>query len=277
MNATSPAILPTVSVLGCGWLGFPLAVRLQQLGFPVRGSTTTPAKLPELRSNGVSSYLLTFLPELQGENAAEFFQSQVLVITLPFKRSFNPANIYQRQISAVLKMVERSPVQFVVFTSSTSVYPDTLAAAREDTRFVPNNPRAQVLYDVEQTLLKNRKFSTTICRLAGLCGGDRQIGRSLAGQKTIPGGRQPVNLVHVDDCVEILTRILQQDIRGEIFNVCADGHPTREELYSLTARKMGIVVPHFLPDPTPRQKIVENQKIKKILKYQFLHPDPVRF
>lgn len=35
----------TISIMGCGWLWLPLAERLVQQGYTVKGSTTTPGKL----------------------------------------------------------------------------------------------------------------------------------------------------------------------------------------------------------------------------------------
>ena len=42
-----------VSILGCGWLGLPLAKALIGEGYTVKGSTTTPAKLNLLKEEGV--------------------------------------------------------------------------------------------------------------------------------------------------------------------------------------------------------------------------------
>lgn len=50
-----------VSILGCGWLGFPLAKKLIEIGFEVKGSTTTENKLAVLKSNKIAPYLLSFL------------------------------------------------------------------------------------------------------------------------------------------------------------------------------------------------------------------------
>ena len=48
----------TITIFGCGWLGFPLAQQLVQAGFRIKGSTTTPAKIPQLTKAGVAGFLL---------------------------------------------------------------------------------------------------------------------------------------------------------------------------------------------------------------------------
>ncbi|PSQ80339.1 MAG: NAD(P)-dependent oxidoreductase, partial [Bacteroidetes bacterium QS_1_63_11] len=42
-----------VSVLGCGWMGRPLANALVDCDVSVRGSTTTPEKVETLRQEGI--------------------------------------------------------------------------------------------------------------------------------------------------------------------------------------------------------------------------------
>mgnify|MGYP003615968040 CR=1 FL=1 len=38
-----------ISILGCGWLGFPLAQKLIETGYEVKGSTTSESKLEALK------------------------------------------------------------------------------------------------------------------------------------------------------------------------------------------------------------------------------------
>ena len=40
-----------IAVLGCGWLGLPLAKKLHSIGHTIKGSTTTKEKLLRLESN----------------------------------------------------------------------------------------------------------------------------------------------------------------------------------------------------------------------------------
>ena len=47
-----------IAILGCGWLGFPLAIRLLQAGHKVEGSTTSVMKLQELSEEGIGPHLI---------------------------------------------------------------------------------------------------------------------------------------------------------------------------------------------------------------------------
>lgn len=48
-----------ISILGCGWLGFPLAKALLLKGFSVKGSTTSSEKLATLEKAGITPFLIT--------------------------------------------------------------------------------------------------------------------------------------------------------------------------------------------------------------------------
>lgn len=50
-----------VSIIGCGWLGLPLAKFLVQKGFPVKGSVTTESKINQLASLGIKPFLINLL------------------------------------------------------------------------------------------------------------------------------------------------------------------------------------------------------------------------
>ncbi|MCR4337969.1 MAG: SDR family oxidoreductase [Candidatus Omnitrophica bacterium] len=264
----------TVSILGCGWLGLPLAKFLVKQGFDVKGSTTTPEKIPLLEKENISPYLLDGKPELTGRNIKDFFQADILIITLPFKRNFEDPNIYQQQIDSVIKQCELSDrLDFVIFTSSTVVYPQSITYALEEYPISPDNMRTKVLLDVERELFYHPHFDTTILRLAGLYGPGRPIGKFLAGKQNVAGGNHPVNLVHLDDVVGVIEKVIRQDVRGEILNVCADGHPSRRELYARAAEKMGLTPPTFSDDDSVG-KTVSNHKLKARLGYQFKYPDP---
>ena len=47
-----------ISLLGCGWLGLPLAKALLTNDFYVKGSTTSEEKLSTLKSFGIDPFLI---------------------------------------------------------------------------------------------------------------------------------------------------------------------------------------------------------------------------
>jgi len=96
----------------------------------------------------------------------------------------------------------------------------------------------------------------------------------LSGKRDLADGDAPVNLIHRDDCIEIIYRIIRNNIWGETFNACADLHPTRKEFYTEQFRLIGLTPPAFNESGKTRYKIVSNKKLKEFLKYEFKYPDP---
>lgn len=265
-----------VSILGCGWLGLPLAKSLVRSGCCVRGSTTTEDKIPILQKEGIEPFLLKCLPELSGDRLEMFFKSEVLVITLPFRRDFQDPKVYLEQIRSIITQTAGSSVRFVIFTSSTSVYPANNAMAIEDNPTLPDNPRSHVLLEAEALLKDNHHFDTTVVRFAGMYdSGERKLGRFLSNRRELESGLNPVNLIHRDDCVLILEEIIRKNVRNEIFNACSDGHPARKDLYSKIALTRGFPPPVFSAEDAPHGKLVSNDKLKTRLDYRFRHPDPI--
>ncbi len=269
----------TISILGCGWLGLPLAEHLLALNYSVLGSTTSKEKVSLLRDRGIRPFLLEAAPQLKGEKISAFFNSDLLFLNIPFERHLQDPSFYKKQIASVVEQLHLSRVEFVIFAGSTAVYPETLEDPLEDAalRPPPGNARAQVLWDVEQMLLADPQFKTTVLRFGGLYGPGRPLGRFLAGKKGLSGGDKPVNLIHQQDCVRVVAEIIGHDVRGEIFNAVSDCHPTRKDLYSAAARHSGLEAPEFVPEPRRPYKVVRNDKLKKRLDFIFWHPDPLRF
>ena len=73
-----------VSILGCGWLGFPLAKKLIEIGFEVKGSTTSESKLDILQSNNIEPFLLELSETKISECISDFlYNSDIFIIDIP--------------------------------------------------------------------------------------------------------------------------------------------------------------------------------------------------
>lgn len=273
-----------VSIIGCGWLGRPLGVDLVDRGLDVRGSTTSPDKLDTLREDGIEPTLLTLDPDLSGEDPEGLFDSPVLVLNVPPPRGGDDVRaVHRRQIEAVRDAAVEGAVEWILFASSTGVYPNveqTVTEAdgppgRPDALPGPRRATGEALLDVEALLMETPGLDATIVRLGGLYGGDRNPGRFLAGRTGVGRPEAPVNLIHRDDAVGVFATLLDRDVRGEVFNACADAHPTRKAFYTRAAESMGLEPPTFDGDDATTGKCVSNEKLKHHADYSFRHPDPL--
>lgn len=267
-----------VSILGCGWLGLPLAESLRDSGHALKGSTTTEEKIQLLKGKNVQPFLLTLNPTLQCSDCDDFWQSDVLVLNIPpGRKRDNVEEYHPKQIKAVIEKVKDSPISFVVFVSSTSVYPKQAGIVNEEDAVggKATRPSGNALLKAEQLFTNIDDFKTTIIRFGGLYGYDRHPANYLAGKKNLDRGNAPVNLIHCDDCVAILKNIIEQNVTGETYNAVTDGHPPRKMYYKAAAEVLGLKKPTFKDDPRTTYKVVSNRKLKQELGYSFKYPNPM--
>jgi nucleoside-diphosphate-sugar epimerase len=265
-----------ISILGCGWLGLPLAESLIQKDYSVKGSTTDLDKIAVLKDKGITPYQIAISDtEIQADNITDFLDSDILIINFPPKRRPDIVAFHTAQFQLLIQQIIKSPIKQLLFISSTSVYPDTNETVTESEIRVPEKESGKALLIVEKMLLEQKQFNTTIVRFSGLIGYDRMPGRFLAGKKEVENGEAPINVIHQDDCIAILETIIKKEIWGEIFNASTDIHPTRSEYYSLAAEKIGLEKPTFSPTENLCYKIINSDKLKTKLNYQFKYPNPL--
>jgi len=266
--------MKTISILGCGWLGLPLGLFLLEKGFKIKGSTATPDKLLVLEKEGIEPYYINLSPEINADYDPDFFKSDVLIINFPPQRRADIVSYHQKQIESLISEIKKSPLKKAVFVSSTSVYPEVNREVTEDEDLKPTKDSGKALLNVEDIMMNINQVQTTVLRFAGLIGYDRMPGRFLSGKRDVKNGNAPVNLIHRDDCIQIIFEIIQQGVWGQILNGCCDKHPLRKEYYTRQAKIIGVDLPTFDDSEVSNYKIISNMKLKKILNYRFKYPDP---
>lgn len=267
----------SISIVGCGWYGWPLAKRLKSSGWSVRGSKSTREGAERLRADGIAVYPLHLDPLPATDVEGALFEADVLVLNIPPRRRPDIESYYLAQMEAVRGLIEGTPVTKVIFISATSVYPDVNGTVTEQDDLLPQKPAGRALKRAEAFWRSEPQVRTTVLRFAGLVGGDRDPGRFLAGKQDLDNGDAPVNLIHLDDCIDITVALLDQDVWGETFNACCPGHPPRRVFYPAAARKSGLEEPTFSGNPSTAFKLVDSEKLQRQLGYTFKYPDPSAF
>ncbi len=269
-----------ISILGAGWLGFPLGKVLLKAGHTVKASTTSVEKKASIEAAGMQAYQLTVDSEGQLEGFGDFFTADVLILTLPPKGRRDPqvGERYPRQIQAIVNAARTGGCRRIIFTSSTSVYGEQEGPVDESSPLLPSTSSGRALRLVEDELRSIADLQVTILRLAGLAGPDRHPGRWFAGKTDLTNGHQRVNMVHLNDVIGIVRAILDQGAWDYTFNVCADEHPTKADFYRQATLDYGGTPPQFSKSPSVKTgKLVRNSKVKEVLHYQFAYPDPCGF
>ena len=271
-----------ISILGCGWLGLPLAKALLQKGFSVNGSTTSSEKLSVLENSGIRPFQITLDSDSISGNIEAFLRgSKTLVIDIPPKlrgNSKDPLNAlgmsFVGKIETLIPFIEKSEIESVLFVSSTSVYGDDNSIVTEETEPHPETESGNQLVHTEQLLQRNPNFKTTVLRFGGLIGEVRHPINFLAGRTNIENPNAPINLIHQEDCIGIILEILRyalndKSVWGEIFNGVAPYHPSRREYYTQKAVELNLALPEFNYQLPTFGKIVLSSKVEKVLGYSF--------
>jgi len=262
-----------ISMIGLGWLGLPLAQQLMQRGFQVKGSTTSDDKCQQLRRQGIDAHWFALTPEMQ-PSASPLFAADIAVVTIPPQRREGEPQYYLRCLQALANTIALSPIQKLIFTSATSVYPLNNGEVREEDACRIESPFSDTPWlDIEQVFTRASEFESTIIRLAGLIGGDYQPGRYFSG-KPLAGADDPVNMIHRDDCIGIISEVIAQNAWQQVFNASACEHPSRRALYSASCKMAGLPLPEFSNQPRP-YRLVNCDRLKQQLGYRFKYPNPL--
>ena len=269
-----------ISILGCGWLGLPLAKALLEKGFLVKGSTTSEEKILVLKTAGIIPHIIK-LPLASGAQAMDFEKtetdlflanSEILILDIPPKLRGDSQEDFVWKITSLLPFIEKSTITKVLFVSSTSVYADgglTMPSITEATMPNPETESGKQLLAVEKLLQDNTHFQSTIVRFGGLIGNDRHPIKFLAGRKNTENPDAPINLIHQEDCIGIIKKIIETNSWNETFNAVAPYHPTRKEYYTQKAILLNLPLPEFDETKTSVGKTISRSKIETVLGYGF--------
>jgi nucleoside-diphosphate-sugar epimerase len=262
-----------ISILGCGWLGLPLAKSLLQNGFSIKGSTTSLEKMSPLQSAGITPFLVRLEEHQISESIADFLaNSQILIINIPPKLRGGSTENFVAKITTLLPFIENSTVEKVLFVSSTSVFGDDNEFVSEATVLNPDSEGGRQLAIVENVLQKNSRFQTTILRFGGLISDERNPVRFLSGRDNIENPDAPINLIHQDDCIGIIEQIIALNSWDETYNAVAPFHPTRQKYYTQKAIELNLALPKFAALNTIVGKTILNNKVIEVLDYSFIKP-----
>lgn len=263
-----------ISVIGCGWLGWPLAKHLLAEGYKVVGSTRQQSRLEtlEAENTGIDLHLFSGDNPLLTDKITPLFSSEIGIICYPPPRT-NP-EIYATGLQILLEHCEKAGMKKIIFTSSTSVYPD-LPQTFDETFDVRQQTGAAHIVAAENILHSmSDKFQINILRLGGLIAADRNPARFLVSER-MPNGNAPVNFVHRVDCIGLISNLLQNNIWNKTFNVVADMHPSRREFYQEACKALGRTCPDFPENQPMYQRIISNQLLKKTTNYVFSRSNPL--
>ncbi|MCS7044326.1 MAG: NAD-dependent epimerase/dehydratase family protein [Bryobacteraceae bacterium] len=229
--------LPAV-ILGCGYTGSRVAIRLARRGLPVLAVSRSlhhlagedrieRAELDLLQPGGVDR-LRPCLPE-------EF----LLLHSLPVLDG-------QRELTREVLGMLAGRARRIVYLSTTAVYGDQ-RDVDETTRPAPKTPEARLRLEAEEAVLA-AGCSSIVLRPAAIYGPGRGVHVSIpAGRYRMAGdGSAWVSRIHVDDLAALVEAALFSDVRGAW--PVADEEPARQrDIAAFVCQLLGCAMPASAP------------------------------
>ena len=258
-----------ISIIGCGWLGLPLAIAFLKKGFDVKGSTTSAEKLAGLQNQGIEPYLIRLEPNFVGD--LRFFDSEILIINVPPRAKAMGEEFHLQQISFLLSEASKSNVlKKILFVSSTSVYPNIEKEMKEEDA-IPDHYLVKAEKLVSDFCTKNKK-QFLIIRFGGLMGFDRNACKYFTPSTAHDYSK--VNYIHQLDAVGAIVCVVGEDNWGQVFNIVSPKHPSRAEIY---AKCLEGLVKETYESGRSSIKVINTDNFFTKSKYQFQFLDPLDF
>ncbi|MBU6399758.1 MAG: SDR family oxidoreductase, partial [Verrucomicrobia bacterium] len=272
-----------VLIVGCGYVGLPLAAELVRQGHEVFGLRRSMAGDAAMTAAGVRP--------LVGDITQP---ADLARLPGPFDWVANTASagrggaaeyraVYLDGTRHLLEWCKSAPPKKYVYTGSTGVYGQTDGAAlKEDAPTEPPTETGRVLLDTERLLLAavaERKFPAVILRVAGIYGPGRGywFQQYLKNEVKIEGrGERILNMIHLDDVVGVIIAALKSGRPGEIYHAVDDEPVAQLHFFRWLSETLGKWMPPFAPAAETAErkrgwtnKRILNRKLKMELGYRF--------
>ncbi|UTV28692.1 NAD-dependent epimerase/dehydratase family protein [Photobacterium atrarenae] len=266
-----------ISVCGCGWLGLPLARSLVARGYEVYGTQRDPSRAAQLAEFGIRGVPLTLpLPSPQAELApalARLLAAEILVIAVPPGRQEGSDAAFVAKVKSLSQAAQAQGCRRVIFVSTTSVYGDVTGAVDEATQPKPNTASGRAHAELEQWLRRQWQQQLVVLRLSGLIGPGRHPVKYLAGRSGIANGGDPVNLIHLDDCIAAIEAVIGRWPAQPVLHLAAPTHPSRAAYYTQMAQLSGLPLPEFQTITPGGGKWIDARQTCAWLGLTLAHPD----
>lgn len=278
-----------VLVVGCGYVGLPLALEFARLGHTVFGLRRSTGSQEILRQAGVTPLVADITQPASLAKLPRDFDWVVNCVASGGGGVDEYRSLYLEGMRNLIEWLVpgSAGAPRIVYTSSTGVYGQNDGSlVDESSPTQPASETARVLVETEQVLLaagREKNFPAMVLRAAGIYGPERGylLKQFLRGEARIEGaGARTLNMIHRDDLILAIIAALERGRGGEIYNVTDDEPVSQVEFYRWLAAKLNQPLPPTIPEDAaaPRKrgltnKRISNRKLKAELGFDFTYPD----
>jgi len=263
-----------ISIIGCGWLGLPLAKQLLLQGYVVKGSTTSSAKVSIIKEAGIQAYHLQLREtHISGDIGGFLDGSDIVIINIPPGLRKNPTKNHVAEMEHLLKAIKGSSIAHILYVSSISVFEDDADFPVIKNSSIPNasSNSAQQLIAIEKRVRANSNTNNSILRFSGLIDEKRHPGKRLAGRTGLKNPEAPINLIHKQDCITIISKLIEQHIWGRVLNASYPYHPSKKDYYAAYSKSNLLPLPSYDHSQSSKGKVIDNLELEQLLHLSLLH------
>ena len=227
-----------ILVIGCGYVGLPLAQTLARMGHQVHGTRRS-----EFSAADVTPHAL----DVTDPSSFEAIPKDFDVIYYTPSSSRGDASVHQAVFvdgTAHLLNWLGDAATRLIFTSSTSVYPQTDGNWVDETANHDGATGTAINLLQAEALFQESPQLATILRVAGIYGPERgYLYRQFLKDEAVitQGGSRWINMIHRDDVVSALVTAL--NIPPGIYNVSDDEPLTQRAFFEWLAKELDKTVP----------------------------------
>ena len=255
-----------VLIAGCGYVGEAAANQFHAHGWEVEGWTGSAESAARLagRPYPVRAVDIT-------EAIAPAQSDFDIVIHCVSSRGGDEEEYRRLYFDGARNLLAAFPDATFLFTSSTSVYPQTDGSEVDETSAAePGHAKGKILRETEEVV---RAAGGVVLRLGGIHGPSRSaiVTKLVRGEAITGKPERFINYVHRDDIVSALLLLAQRrhEYRGEIFNVVGDAPIKAIEACEWLAPRLRKPLPAAAVTDRPStrsetNKQVSNQKLRAL-------------
>jgi len=247
-------------IVGCGYVGLPLALLLQERGDEVAGWVRSEASAAELAEKGVDRIVIGNVAEEIGWSGAD--EKFDAIVHCASSGGGGAAAYREVYLEGVRQMNRHQSQARRIFVSSTSVYGQSDGGwVDENSPAQPASETSRILREAEEEALK---AGGIVVRAAGIYGPGRAalFEKFRRGDATMEGdGTRWVNSIHQADIVGALLRLLDVGELGQVYHAADDTPVMLRDYYAWCSEKLGKPMPPAGERDPNRKRGLTNKRV----------------
>jgi len=247
-------------IIGCGYVGLPLAISLQRKGHEVTGWVHSVESAASLAAY---SFRRIIMGSVADSNVwTSLGEDYDLVIHCASSGRGGESSYEEVFLKGMLMLKTHQARARRLFVSSTSVYRQLEGeVVTENSPAEPDTATGRILRVAEKVALDS---GATVVRSSGIYGPDRAVlfEKLRRGEAVIEGdGLRWMNQIHQRDLVSALERLAKADAQSEIYNATDNTPVTQLEYYTWCSEFLGQSLPPHGPVNLQRKRGLTNKRV----------------